>query len=109
MKDHLTDIAEVLKRRGALSAGEDAEALAREWAAAGFGDAPEVEDWLEAGCATPACARLLDDAGLTPEQAAIRTGGGSAGYEETVGRKVANGDLSLEEARRVVTSEFWND
>ena len=80
-----------------------------EWAAAGFDDPEEVAAWVEAGCTDPAVARRLDDAGITPEQAALRTSEGQTGAEDTLGRKLARGELSLDEARRLITREFWND
>src|SRR5918912_1168862 len=85
-----------------------ANADAVEWADAGFDDAEEVEDWMRAGCRSAGTARRLDDAGITPEQSAIRTTAGDPGYEATIAEKVMNGDLSIDEARRGITSRFWN-
>jgi hypothetical protein len=85
-----------------------AEADAAEWMDAGFDDAEEVEEWMRAGCESAKIARRLEDAGITPEQAAMRTTAGDANYEDTIARKVTNGDLSIDEARRVITSSFWN-
>ena len=103
-------IADTLRNYDAAAAGgATIEEAARAWVEAGFDDAEEVEDWLHAGCSTPAVARALDDAGLTPEQAALRTKAGLSEEEDTVGHKVTRGDLSLEEARRIANSTFWND
>ena len=77
-------------------------------AAAGFDSAEDVEDWLRARCFKAAGAKALDDAGLTPEQAAIRTREGASDYEDTIGFKVSNGDLSTDAARRLATNSFWN-
>lgn len=96
-------VAETLGRRAAA-----AEA-AREWVEQGFDDPEEVEAWLAAGCSEAAHARLLDDAGITPEQAALRTSDGASGTEDTLARKLARGEIGLEEARRIITREFWND
>lgn len=108
--DELTKIVELLERRGphADAAGRPAEASAREWLASGFEEAEEVEGWLAARCFTAESARALEEAGLTPEQAAIRTREGAGDYEDTLGYKITNGDLSLEEARRIITRDFWD-
>ncbi len=84
------------------------EEAAREWISAGFEDPEEVGEWLRARCYTPAVAEVLDNAGITPEQAAMRTRAGTGEVEDTIGHKVATGDLSVEEARRIVTSHFWD-
>ena len=103
-------IAEVLARRGAVApGGANPSEAAREWLEYGFDDAEEVEAWLDAGCPDAACARRLEGAGITPEQAALRTKAGASGEEDTLGRKLTRGDLSLEEARRIITREFWHD
>jgi hypothetical protein len=102
-------IGETLRRHGdAVLPGTNAEAAARAWLDAGFTDAEEVEEWLAARCFDPQHAQTLDAAGVTPEQAALRTRAGRADYEETVGGKFSRGDLTLEEARRIITSDFWN-
>jgi hypothetical protein len=103
-------IGETLQRHGgdALPGDASPDAAARAWLDAGFADAEEVDDWLAARCFDPRHARTLDAAGLTPEQAALRTRSGRADYEETVAYKLAHGDLTLEEARRIITSDFWN-
>ena len=108
----LRRIGDVLRGHGdeALDAvgGANPDAAARAWLDAGFADAEEVDDWLGARCFDPRRAQALDAAGITPEQAALRTREGRGGYEETVGYKFAQGDLTLEEARRIITSDFWN-
>ncbi len=105
----MREIAEVLERHGApATRGGPAALAAREWVEAGFTDAEEVEDWLRARCFTAAGAASLEAAGLTPEQAAILTREGSGDYEDTLGFKVASGDLGLDEARRIATREFWD-
>ena len=96
---------------GELSAHNGAEPPqhdAAAWLDAGFDDADEVAAWLDAGCSDPAHAAALEQAGFTPEQAATRTDAGH-GDADTVARKLARGDLSLAEARRIITSDFWND
>ncbi len=88
--------------------GAKTEEVARQWIDAGFDDPEEVADWLRARCFTAARAQALEAAGLTPEQAALRTKAGSAPYEDTIAYKLNNNDLSLDEARRIITSTFWN-
>jgi len=92
----------------ALRGAETIDAAARNWLDAGFADAEEIDDWLGARCFEPQHAQTLDAAGITPEQAALRTRQGRADYEETVACKFSRGDLSLEEARRIITNDFWN-
>lgn len=109
--DEYTDeLAAMLAAHGAeATRGRTAAAAAREWAAAGFDDPSEVEEWLAARCFEPTAARSLDDAGITPEQAAAPTREGATDAPETIAHKVARGELSVEAARRIVTSSFWND
>jgi len=108
-EDLIEEIARALERGGAAATrGESPASVAREWAAAGFDCAEDVEDWLSARCFKAAGAKALDDAGLTPGQAAIRTREGAADYEDTVGFKVSNGELSTDAARRIATNSFWN-
>jgi hypothetical protein len=101
--------AAIARHGGAALAGGTAEEAARRWLGRGFADAEEIEDWLAARCFDPAHAHELERAGLTPEQAAARTAAGRGGYEDTIAFKTSRGDLSLEEARRIATSDFWND
>lgn len=106
----IDELAAVLRGRGAeATRGEPAERVAREWREAGFDDASEVAEWLAARCFEATAARSLDDAGITPEQAAAPTREGTEPYEEAIGYKVANGHLSVEAARRIITHAFWNE
>jgi hypothetical protein len=102
-------VGAVVARYGAAAiGGANAEAVAAEWLAAGFDDAEEVADWLSARCFRAQDARALEEAGFTPEQAALRTTAGRASYEDTIAYKFAQGDLSGAEARRIITREFWD-
>lgn len=107
---HARQIEETLRRHGgdALPEGADAERAARAWLEAGFTDAEEVADWLGARCFDARRAQALDAAGVTPEQAAARTREGRTNEEETIACKFARGHLTLEEVRRIITSDFWN-
>ena len=105
----IESICAVVERQGAAALGHaPAEEVARQWIDAGFSDAEEIEEWLAARCFSAQGAQRLEMAGITPQQAAMRTRAGTADYEETVGYKIINGDLSLEEARRIINSTFWN-
>ncbi|MDQ1522314.1 MAG: hypothetical protein QOE47_238 [Pyrinomonadaceae bacterium] len=103
-------IGETLRQHGgdALPGGASPDAAAQAWLDAGFTDAEEVGDWLDARCFAPRQAAALEVLGFTPEQAARRTRAGITDYEETIAFKLSRGDLSLEEARRIITSDFWN-
>ena len=105
----MREIEQVTESFGAEAlGGETPDAVARRWVAAGFDDAEDVSDWLRAGCFSATGAQALDDAGITPEQAALRTTAGVRDYEETLAYKFVQGDLSISEARRIVTNAFWN-
>ena len=102
-------VAAVLAQYGeAALQGAPAESVAYDWLAAGFDDAEEIADWLRARCFRARHARELEHAGFTPEQAAQRTTAGRGDYEDTIAYKLAQGDLTLAEARRLITSDFWN-
>lgn len=66
---------------------------ARAWSEAGFDD-QACARWLEARCFDPLAAHSLAELGVTPEQAAARTRDGGDGQLDTIGYKVASGDLS---------------
>lgn len=104
--DHINDI---LKRYGdAATANPATDAAARAWLDAGFDDPEEVEAWLMARCFTAEGARQLDRAGITSEQAAILTRAGTTDDEDTIGYKLITNQLGFDEARRIITSHFWN-
>lgn len=94
-------IHDVVDHHGHFAHLGNPDDAAETWAAAGF-DAHEVDAWLKAGCFSPGFARDLADAGLTPDLAAMRTGAGAGDYVESVGFKVSDGDLGVDEARELV-------
>jgi hypothetical protein len=106
----LASAREVIEGHGeaALAGGLSLEEAARAWIDAGFEDTEEIDEWLSARCFHAEWAKRLEMAGVTPEQAALRTSAGRAPYEETIGYKVAAGDLGLDEARRIITTAFWD-
>jgi len=85
---------EVIRRFGELATrGGAAEAAAHAWTESGFDDLTTAK-WLEARCFEPAAARSLAGLGVTPNQAASRTRDGRGDYIDTIGYKVASGDLT---------------
>ncbi|HEV2763212.1 MAG TPA: hypothetical protein VGV38_09470 [Pyrinomonadaceae bacterium] len=105
----LRAVAELLARHGdAALGGETPDTAARRWLDAGIDDPEEVEEWLAARCFDAEAAAAVERAGITPQQAATRTTAGSPAYEDTIAYKLSRGHLTFEEARRIVTSDFWN-
>ena len=105
----LRALADALARHGgAALGGATPQEAARRWLDAGFDDPEEVEEWLLARCFDAAGAHALERAGITPQQAAARTTAGTPGYEDTIGYKLTRGHLTFDEARRIITSDFWN-
>jgi hypothetical protein len=102
-------VSEVIEQHGAQARSSvSLEEAARAWIGAGFEAAEEVDEWLSARCFSAEVAQRLELAGITPEQAAMRTTAGRADYEETIGYKIMKGDLSMDEARRIITTAFWD-
>ncbi len=91
-------IRDVIESHGHFAHGGNPDDAAETWAESGF-EAAEVEEWLRARCFNPSAAEDLADAGVTPELAATRTEMGRGDYTDTVGFKVSDGDLEVEEAR----------
>ena len=86
-----------IRRYGAFAdRGKGADAAARAWTEAGFDDALTAR-WLDARCFDAESARALGELGVSPEQAAVRTGDGTGGVD-TLAHKVANGDLTARQA-----------
>ena len=86
--------AETINKYGEMAdRGDSADAAAQAWMDAGFDDEMTAR-WLAVRCFDPQAARALADLGLNPEQASVRTRDGGGDYVDTVGHKVANGDLT---------------
>ncbi|MGI8904276.1 MAG: hypothetical protein ACR2IP_11615 [Solirubrobacteraceae bacterium] len=86
--------AETIKRYGELAdRGGSAEEAAKAWTEAEFND-ETTSKWLEARCFDAQAARALADMSVTPKQASARTRDGEGSYIDTIGYKVANGDLT---------------
>lgn len=94
-------IRDVIDAHGHFAHGGNPDDTAETWAETGF-EAHEVEEWLRARCFNPSAARDLADAGVTPGVAQMKTSAGSGDYTDTVGFKVSDGDLEVEEARDLV-------
>lgn len=84
----------------ALKNGGDAANVAWYWQHEGF-TPTEAQAWLEARCFEPRAAAMLRHAGITPDEAAIITTEGRASRADTIGYKVSNGGLSVEQAERI--------
>ena len=94
-----------IRRYGELAdrGGEPLDA-ARAWTAAGFDD-EETGKWLDARCFDADAARALADLDVKPGQAAKRTRDGKGDYIDTIGYKVASGDLTARQgAARCMSS-----
>lgn len=89
-----------------FSIGSEVISPINEWLASGV-DVDEIGEWLQAGCFSAGAAGRMENAGITPDQAALVTNAGD-GIEDTIGFKVAKGILGLNEARRIITQTFWN-
>jgi hypothetical protein len=94
-------IRDVIERHGHFAHGGNVDDTAETWAECGF-EAHEVEEWLRARCFDPGAARDLADAGVTPEQAQMKTSAGAGDYVDTIGFKVSDADLEVDEARDLV-------
>jgi hypothetical protein len=94
----MTTIRDVIERHGHFAHGGNPDDTAETWAESGF-EAHEVEEWLAARCFDPSAARDLADTGVTPELARTKTNAGAGDYVDTIGFKVSNGDLEVDEAR----------
>ncbi|MGB7588347.1 MAG: hypothetical protein WBM00_06525 [Solirubrobacterales bacterium] len=94
-------IRDVIESHGYFAHGGNPDDAAETWAESGF-ETHEVEEWLLARCFNPSAARDLTDAGVTPDQARMKTSAGAGDYVDTVGFKVADGDLEVDEARELV-------
>jgi hypothetical protein len=89
--------AETIRQYGELATrGRDPEVAAKEWTDAGFDDEMTAR-WLAVRCFDAQAARALADMSIKPEQAAVRTRDGGD-YKDTIGFKVANGDLTPRQA-----------
>lgn len=88
-----TGVSTIERYREIADRGAGAQAAARAWTEAGFDDEATAA-WLEARCFDPDAARALADLGVTARQASARTRDGGGDYVDTIGYKVANGDLT---------------
>jgi hypothetical protein len=90
--------ARTIERYGELAdRGGDPEDAARAWTSAGFDD-PVTALWLDARCFDPVAARALAELDVKPRQVSKRTRDGRGDYIDTIGYKVAAGDLTARQA-----------
>lgn len=96
---------QTIRRYGELAdrGGEPRDA-ALTWTDAGFDDDATCR-WLDARCFDPVAARALAALDVLPGQAAKRTRDGKGDYIDTIGFKVAKGDLTARQgAARCMSS-----
>lgn len=86
----------------------DVGSVADDWIEHGH-DSDDVRAWLGARCYDAAAAAALRDAGVTPEQAATQTDAGSGYYLDTIGYKVANGDLTARAAAALLRNDVTDE
>jgi hypothetical protein len=97
-------ISNVVEAHGHFAHGGNPYDTAEIWAESGF-EAREVDEWFNARCFDPnPAARDLDDTGVTPEMARMKTNAGAGDYIDAVGIdavgfKVSDNDLEVEESR----------
>lgn len=105
VRDEIADI--LLRDRERLVAGftrEDLDAAAAEWEATGL-SVEEIDQWIEARALDPEAVREMVDAGITPEQGAVRTVTGHGGVQYTVAYKVSCGWLGIPEAIEAIRED----
>ncbi len=88
-----TSVATIRQYGEFADRGEDPAVAAAAWTKAGFDDATTTA-WLDARCFDAAAARALAVLDVTPHQATKRTRDGRRDYIDTIGFKVANGDMT---------------
>lgn len=96
-------MADVIEDVGEFAhGGENIQNHAWYWLHAGF-TPEEAEAWLtEARCFLASAAAMMRHAGITPDEAATRERDEFGDYAETLGYRVANGDISVETAERII-------
>jgi len=96
----IRDIMEGEAAEGFACHEETRKLVAWQWETHGF-TADNVAKWLNARCFNPDAAAAMRDAGIAPEDAEEHTDRGDGGYTDTIGYKVSNCDLSVDEAARI--------
>ncbi len=96
-------IESILEQHGDFAHGGDVEDTAIDWHEYGF-TAIQADEWLNARCFTATAAASLQVQGFTPDEVKTETDEnvGMGQYADTIGYKVANGDLSVEAARTLL-------
>lgn len=96
------EMIQVLRNHGAFAYGslEDIERISEEWEDYDFSPS-DADEWLSAGCFRAADARAMVDAGIAPEDAERHHD--QENYPGvSIGYAVANGDLSVEKAKKLI-------
>lgn len=95
-RQNVEEMKEIISSYGEFAHGGEVEAVAAEWIDENFTPS-EADTWLSARCFYASAARKLADAGITPEKASKKTSKGIGGYTDTIGYKMANGDLDIDD------------
>lgn len=98
-------IRATLERHGRFAHAGDPCQVADAWARAGF-DAGQVDAWLSARCFSPAAAAKLAAAELDPATLRVHTDAGRRGYLDSVGFKIATGELGIDEAGELIVAQL---
>jgi hypothetical protein len=103
---NMVAMVEVIKRHGDFAYGNNSpEAVAIDWDDWNI-STDEADAWLSARCFDPKAAHQLDDHDITPEQAGKITKRGTGNYRDTIGYKISNYDLTIEEAIEILDNEI---
>jgi hypothetical protein len=96
------EMIQVLRNHGTFAYGQesDIESVAEEWEDYDFSPAG-ADVWLSAGCFRAADARALADAGIAPEDTE-KDYDSESNPGISIGYAVANGDLTVEEAKKMI-------
>jgi hypothetical protein len=96
------EMIQVLRNHGVFAYGQESDigSIADDWEEYDFSP-DQADSWLSAGCFVAFAAHLMEQAGISSEDAAQncdqdRYPGTSIGYA------VANADLSVEEAKKII-------
>ena len=94
----MCELVQIIKRHGGFAYGNSTpEDMAIEWD--DWDISPEqVDAWLSSRCFDPIAAHQLEDYNITPSQAGKITKRGTGNYIDTIGYKVSNNDLTIDEA-----------
>lgn len=98
----LSALVAIIKQHGDFAYGNSSpEDVAIEWDDYDF-QAEEVDAWLTARCFCPDAAHELTESDISPEQAGEITDEKVGGYVDTIGYKISNNDLDIDEVIELI-------